>query len=210
MKRKSIDSQISKVQKIFGGERITTITGSGKIPEYLPHCIDLLVVNVSTISTRDFFNTINLGCRKHNSWFLDLTHAYDLVKTTETSYMLENVNIVNTTIQKGFLPYKKGEAVGRFTGFHEKTFSCFDNERPLTFHEVLNLAFQYPGIFSDKVHGIQAYGSRFTKEPDSLKPATDDTLEIYRKGNIGKGFLKLAREQYRYNEDSKIIPFVQI
>lgn len=207
MKRKSIDAQISKILRIFG-ERISTTTWDGN-NEKIEGCIDLLVVNVSTISTRDLFNTINLGCRKHNSWFLDLTHAYDLVETPETSYTLTNVNISTCTAAKNFLT-KDTVSVSRKLGLLEKTFPCFRAKRPLTFHEVLNLAFQYPGIFNESIHGIQAYGSRFTKEVDTLNPATDDTMEIYRKGNPGKGFLKLAREKYRYSEDTKIIPFVEM
>lgn len=207
MKRKSIDAQISKIHRVFD-ERITTTTGDGGF-EKIEGCVDLLVVHVSIVSTRDLFNTINLGCRKHNSWFLDLAHAYDLIKTPDTSYCLRNVNISTCTASKDFF-INDGVSVSRRFGLAEKIFPCFRTKRPLTLHEVLNLAFQYPGIFNDTIHGIQAYGSRFTKEVDTLNPTTDDTMEIYRKGNPGKGFLKLAREKYRYSENTKIIPFVEV
>lgn len=208
MKQKSIDSQINKIFKIFGN-RITTTTSDGKtmLAKNKSGNVDLLVVSVNEIFTRDLFSAINLGCRENNSWFLDLKNAYDLVKVPETSYVLKNVNITSTVVPKNFAAPNNG--AGRSTGLMEKTFPCFGN-RPLTFHDVLNLAFQYPGIFNENIQGIQAYGSRFTKEEATLKPSSDDTLEIYRKGNVGKGFLKLAREHYRYHEDTKIIPFIEL
>jgi hypothetical protein len=207
MRQKSIDSQINKIEKVFD-KRITAVTDARKADTKINGNIDLLVVHVDIVSTRDLFNSINLGCRKHNSWFLNLINAYDLVKTPGRSYILGNVNITACVIPKN-LSVPDKITVGRKTGLVEKTFPCFGH-RPLTLHEVLNLAFQYPGIFTEKIHGIQAYGSRFTKEEDSLNLATDDTMEIYRKGNPGRGFLKLAREQYRYHEDTKIIPFVEV
>ncbi len=207
MKRKSIDSQISKINRMFG-KVINTTTWDGTTKE-IPGCVDLLVVDASIVSTRDLFNMVNLGRRKHNSWFLDLNNAYDLVKIPETSYHLSNVNITNTITSKELIVKGDDVAFGRKDFLLEKIFPCF-GRRPLTLHEVLNLAFQYPGIFNEKIHGIQAYASRFTKEDNSLKPLTDDTMEIYRKGNTGKGFLKLAREKYRYSEDTKIIPFIEI
>jgi len=207
MKRKSIDAQISKIERVFG-KRITASMGDGGFDQ-IKNCVNLLVVHPSTVSTRELFDSVNLGCKKHNSWFLDLINSYDLIEVPNTeSYELRNVNVTNTAASKDFL-LKRYVTVSRRLGLVEKTFPCF-GRRPLTLHEVLNLAFQYPRIFSDAIHGIQAYGSRFTKETDSLSPFTDDTMEIYRKGNPGKGFLKLAREKYRYNEDTKIIPFVEI
>lgn len=205
MKRKTIDQQVEKIFRMFG-KRITITTSDGKIKMF-EGCIELLVVHPSIVSTRELFDKVNLGCKKHNSWFLDLKNAYDLIEIPETSYTLKNVNVSNTIALKNLIG-KKYDSVGRKFGLVQKMFPCF-GKRPLTLHEVLNLAFQYPDIFNEKVHGIQAYGSRFTKEVDTLNPSTDDTMEIYRKGNPGKGFLKLAREQYRYNEDSKIIPFLE-
>ncbi len=207
MRRKSIDTQISKIERVFG-KRITSNMGDGGFNE-IKNCVNLLVVHPSRIHPRDLFDAVNLGYKKHNSWFLDLTNSYDLIEVPNTeSYELRNVNITNTVTSKDFL-LKGSCTVSRRLDHAKEIFPCF-GRRPLTLHEVLNLAFQYPRIFNDTIHGIQAYGSRFTKEVDSLSPSTDDTMEIYRKGNPGKGFLKLAREKYRYSEDTKIIPFVEI
>jgi hypothetical protein len=186
-----IDDQLSKIEKIFG-ERISTVK-SGSSLKTLEGCVPLLVVDRTKISTRDLFNAIDLGNTKHNSWFLDLDRAYDLVTWPDLSYTLENVNITRTSVPKNFLA--SDVPVSRKFGLAQNTISCFNVQRPLTFHEVVNLAFQYPSIFNKTIHGIQAYGSRFTKEEDTLNPGTDDTLEIYRKGNPGKGFLKLGQRE---------------
>ncbi len=210
MRQKRIKSQIATVKRLFGisidGNALTQANHALK---KFDNRVDLLVVHQNVISTKDIFRAINLGCQEHNSWFLDLKNAYDLVSVPETSYVLQNVNIIATELPEvvGFVP---SETLDRSTSYsHERIYSCEGN-RPLTLHEVLNLALQYPDIFGKKIQGIQAYGSRFTKEELYANPSADDTMEIYRKGNVGNGFLKLAREQYRYSEDSKIIPFVEL
>lgn len=170
-----LKSQVSKIDEVFG-KRIKTFTELRNVVPNKNGNVDLLVVNVRKVSTRDLFNSIDLGCREHNSWFLNLVNAYDLVETPESSYILRNVNITTCIAPKNFLLADE-TSVGRKMRLAEKTFPCF-GQRPLTLHEVLNLAFQYPEIFNKKIHGIQAYGSRFTKEEDSLNLATDDTLEM--------------------------------
>lgn len=218
MRRKSITFQIDSLVNVFG-KKLNTVHSESSLKE-IKGCLDLLIVDPDIVSTKDLFYAINLGLKKHNSWFLDEKFIYDLVAPSiyndnvNYNYILQNVSIDSSIAPKYFIdfnsiPEAKSDFHKRKYDLSSCIFARFGQERPLTFHEVLNLAFQYPKIFNEKVYGMQAYGSRFTKAVDK-NPLIDDTLEIYRKGNIGKAFLKMAREQYRYNEDTKIIPFVKV
>ncbi|MBP9765949.1 MAG: hypothetical protein KBD12_01800 [Candidatus Pacebacteria bacterium] len=218
MRRKSIAFQMNSLDNVFGTK--LNNTHSESVVEEIKGCLNLFVVDPDLVSTKDLFYAVNLGCKKHNSWFLDEECIYDLVNASiyddniNYNYILQNVCIDNTVAPKYFIdfnsiPKSKSDFHKRKYDLTSCIFARFGQERPLTFHEVLNLAFQYPKIFNEKISGMQAYGSRFTKKVEK-NPLTDDTLEIYRKGNIGKAFLKMAREQYRYNEDTKIIPFLKV
>lgn len=221
MRNKNICIQISAIEKKFNIE-VSSYSGSTRFSGKKENCINLFVVNPDIVSTKDLFQVINLGCMNHNSWFLDQKYIYDIVSpsiysNSNVNYILDNVNITNTTIRDSFLklsPNSRDFLHYRSYDPFASIFSRFDQERPLTFHEVLNLAFQYPRIFNEKIKGIQSYGSRYSKNldpsnPFSKDPTLDDTLEIYSKGNLGNAFLKMAREKYRYQEDAKIIPFIE-
>ena len=156
------------------------------------NCISLLVFPENMIETKSIFERVDLGCMGKNTWFLDKVHMYDIVENIpRTPYVVHNINVTFNTLGTPW-----------YTRYY------FGEQRPLTFHEVVTLAFYFPDIFNEKISGIQAYGSRFANSKGKSRNAdTDDTLEIYRKGDPGEGFLKLAREFHRYHEKTKIIPF---
>lgn len=183
---KNLFEQLDKIETTFGDEIQVEI--SNKTVTQKDTCIPILIVPRNIIPTKDIFSKIDLGIPHHNSWFLDLEYMYDIVPTPNKPYVIHNVDHINSKIPPS------------------RAYQIREPGRPLTLHEVVSLAFQYPELINTRaIFGIQAYGSRFTKN-QLREPGKDDTLEIYRKGNPGEGFAKLAREQYRYEEDGKIIP----
>lgn len=151
----------------------------------------LVVISHKLISTKALFTKIDLGRKEDNTWFLDMHKMYDVplkhvvCPPVPHLYFLESVDTTNTSLSEEITerndPYYKNE----------------NGPYPLTLHECASLLFQFPELLTDPINGVQAYGSRFGK---------DDTLELYKKGNAGNAFLKLAREEKRYEEKSKLIP----
>jgi hypothetical protein len=190
---KNLFDQLDKVAITFGKGILIDVTNFYPILEN--NGIPLVVVPSNIITTEELFAEIDLGCMQKNTWFIDSKHMYDIVRDIpNTPYVLPNVNIESSVLVPNNYSYYD-----------------FNGPRPLTFHEVATLAFHFPDILSEKISGMQAYGSRFANSKGPARNAdTDDTLEIYRKGNPGNGFLKLAREHHRYHEDTKIIPWVEV
>lgn len=191
---KNLFDQLDKVAITFGKEILIDVTNFYPILEN--NGIPLVVVPSNIIPTEEIFAKIDLGCMQKNTWFLDSKHMYDIVRDIpHTPYLLPNVSIGSSVL-----------VPNNYTSYD------FNGPRPLTFHEIVTLAFQVPSIiFNERIIGIQAYGSRFANSKGPARnPDRDDTLEIYRKGNHMNGFLKLAREYHRYHEDTKIIPWVEV
>lgn len=193
---KTIPTQTVSILRLFKNDTIEGLLANLKYdtPQFKEGTVPLLVLPPSMISTKELFDHIDLGYMAKNTWFLDLIHMYDIIKDIPTvPYVLPNVNV-------------------RSSRLVPSNYSSYDftDPRPLTFHETVTLGFQMPTIFTEKISGMQAYGSRFAaSKSDTRNADTDDTLEIYRKGDPGEGLLKLAREHHRYTERNKIIPFVE-
>lgn len=191
--KKSINQQVATYVQNFQNSELRLFFPNENV-QSKEGLLPLLIFPETILSTKEIFNKINLGRMEDNTWFLDPIHMYNIVKDIPTApYVLPNINIGSATL-----------VPSNYTHYD------FNGPRPLTFHEVVTLAFQYPLLFSEKISGMQAYGSRFANSKSDVRNAdTDDTLEIYRKGNPGNGLLKLAREHHRYWENTKIIPFTE-
>ncbi len=191
---KTISTQITTIVHVFQADILEQVFKNFVYdkPGSDPKAVPLLVVPETILSTKNIFDRIDLGQMKKNTWFLDAIHMYNIVKNVPIiPYVLPYVNIGSSKL----IP-------------NDYSLYDFNGPRPLTLHEVVTLAFHFPSIFNEKISGIQAYGSRFANSKSDVRNAdTDDTLEIYRKGNPEQGLLKLAREHHRYHEDTKIIPY---
>ncbi|HVY36234.1 MAG TPA: hypothetical protein VG982_03110 [Candidatus Paceibacterota bacterium] len=187
MRKSTLSQQLEKIVSTFSIDTIS-VEMTNETARTYEDTIQLLVVPRNSIPTKSLFDHIDLGRRDANTWFLEEKYFYDIVETPSTPYVLHAVDVSDW-----------------FMAPFRNSYDFSESGRPLTFHEVVTLAFQCTDLLNEKISGMQAYGSRFTKR-DVRNPTIDDTLEIYRKGNPGNGFLKLAREFHRYDECTKIIP----
>ncbi len=181
----SIKSQLAKFKSIFPEIPFSGLENSRRRfanvhDNEIEH---VLILPPALLSTKAIFAEIDLGRKNDNTWFLDITKIHDIgdeAPSHDNMYFLELIDVTNTSLSPAM------------------TSGVENDQYPLTLHECVTLLFQFPELLTENILGVQAYGSRFG--------ATDDTLELYKKGNAGNAFLKLAREAVQYEEDTKLIP----